>query len=53
MSICHSIAFQHTNEEDSSPHYQVHQNQHDILQQCDSEKMFAHIEQQRELPAVD
>jgi hypothetical protein len=47
------VAYGHTNEEDSSPHCQVHRNQLDTSQQCDSRKLFVHIEQQHELPALN
>lgn len=47
------VAYRHTNEEDSSPHCQVHRNQLDTSQQCDSRKLFVHIEQQHELPALN
>ena len=40
----------HTNEEDSSLHYQERQSQHGIWQQCDSRMQFVRIEQQHELP---
>lgn len=49
--ILHSKIFWHTNVEDFSPHYRVHQNQHDTWQQYDSRKKFVRIEQQREPPA--
>lgn len=43
----------HTNEVATFHSYQVHHIQRDILQQYDLRRLFAHIEQQYELPALE